>query len=88
MVQEERVSQDLPCDESDGTLVTGHTPMLGCVVGIIAVGDSFKCWELCLDGLDKIAVRHEFLHLPLVSIEGHVLQGKSKGRYDVSREKN
>lgn len=50
--------------------------MLGSVVGIVAIGNSFKVREFGLDGLDQIPIRDKFLHLPLVAVEWHVLHQK------------
>lgn len=64
--------------------MTRHTPVFGCVVGIVAIGDTFEIGEFCLDGLDEITIRNELLHLPFVAIERHVLRKVGESRTDVS----
>ena len=59
--------------------MTRNIPMLGSVVGIVAIGNTFKVREFGLDGLDQIPIRDKFLHLPLVAVEWHVLHQKQDG---------
>ena len=64
--------------------MTGHMPVFGGIVGIVAACDTLEIRELCLDCPDEITVGHELLDLPLVSVKGHVLQGNRHQRVDVS----
>lgn len=56
--------------------MTRHPPVFGGIVGIVALGDTLEIGKFCLNGLDEVSVGNELLHLPLVSVEWHVLQNE------------